>query len=148
MNAGRLAVARAEIALHAESPEAAAEWAERSLEVARRTLRRKYEARALTLLGQALARLRRRDEALAALKAAVTIADDLVGPPARWQTRAALGATAYALGDDESAAAAYDEAAGLVDSFAATLAPERAATVMGSPTVTEILSAVGRSTVA
>lgn len=144
---GRLAAARAEIALHAESPEAAVEWANTSLSVARRTLRRKYEARSLTLLGQALARLRRRDEALAALQAAVEIADDLVGPPARWQARGALGQAAYALGDDETAAAAFGEAASLVESFAATLADERAAGLLAAPAVGEIVAAAHGSRV-
>jgi class 3 adenylate cyclase/tetratricopeptide (TPR) repeat protein len=145
---GRLAVARAEIALRAESPESAAEWAERALSITRRTLRRKYEARSLTLLGQALARLRRADEAVGALRSAVEIADDLVGPPGRWQARAAFGEVSYALGHDETAAVAYDEAAGLVEAFVATVAQERAASVLSSPTVAEILSLAGRSPVA
>jgi tetratricopeptide (TPR) repeat protein len=70
------------------------------------------------LLGQALARLRRREEAFEALRSAVEIADDLVGAPARWHARAALGEASYTLGDDETAVAAYDEAASLVESFA------------------------------
>src|SRR5205823_12066688 len=74
--AGRLAAARAEIALHAETAESAVEWAQRSLVIARRTKRRKYEARSLTTLGEALVRLRRRDEALDALRRAVAIVDD------------------------------------------------------------------------
>src|SRR5207302_6531650 len=62
--AGRLLAARAEIALAAETPESAAEWAERAVDVARRTRRFKYEARSLTTLGEALVRLRRREEGL------------------------------------------------------------------------------------
>jgi tetratricopeptide (TPR) repeat protein len=145
---GRLAVARAEIALRAESPESAAEWADRALSLTRSTMRRKYEARSLTLLGQALARLGRRDDALAALRSAVPIADVLVGPPARWQARAALGEAAYELGDDDTAAAAYAEAADLVTGFLPTLAPQRAATVRASPVVAQIMSFVTQSTVA
>jgi class 3 adenylate cyclase/tetratricopeptide (TPR) repeat protein len=140
--AGRHLAARAEIALGAESPEAAAEWAERALVVARRTRRRKYEARTLATLGQALARLRRSAEALDALRTAVRIADDLVGPPARWDARAALGRVAYELGEDDEAAASYAEARELVDTFSATLAPERAATLARSPVVSEIRSLV------
>ena len=138
--AGRLLAARAEIALEAETPEEAAEWAERAVEVAGRTRRKKYEARSLTFLGQALARLGRRDEGLQALRFAVTLADELVSPPARWHARAALGRTAYALGEDDEAATAYREAAELVDAFSATLAPERAATLARSPLVDEIRS--------
>jgi class 3 adenylate cyclase/tetratricopeptide (TPR) repeat protein len=145
---GRLAVARAEIALHAETPESAAEWAERALTITRNTMRRKYEARALTLLGHALARLGSREEALAALRSAVAIADDLVGPPARWQARAALGAVAYSVGDDDAASAAYGEATRIVHDFVATLAQERAASVLASPTVSEILATAGPSPVA
>jgi class 3 adenylate cyclase/tetratricopeptide (TPR) repeat protein len=143
--AGRLLCARAEIALHAESPESAAEWAERALRVTRRTKRRKYEARSLTLFGQAQARLHRRDEAFEALRSGVEIADDLVGAPARWHARAALGEASYALGDDETAAVAYDEAASLVESFAATLAPERKERVIAAPPIDEILSLAGRT---
>ena len=141
---GRLLCARAEIALHAETPEAAAEWAGQAITVTRRTRRRKYEARSLTLLGQALARLGRREEAFAALRAAVEIADDLVGPPARWHARAALGEAAYALGDDETARVAFEEAAGLVETFAGALAPERRTRLLAAPPVAEILSLAGR----
>jgi tetratricopeptide (TPR) repeat protein len=139
--AGRLLAARAEIALEAETPESAAEWAQRAVEVARRTRRRKYEARSLTMLGQALVRLGRRDEGLQAVRAAVTIADKVVSPPARWHARAALGRIAYELGEDDEATSAYSEAAELVDAFSASLAPERAATLAKSPLVDEIRSA-------
>jgi tetratricopeptide (TPR) repeat protein len=145
---GRLAVARAEIALHAEPAESAVEWAERSLEIARRTRRRKYEARALTLLGQSLERLGRRQQALDALRAAVPIADALVGPPGRWHARAALAAAAASLGEDELAVRSFAEAATLIEDFAATLAPERANRLRGAPPIDEILSAAGRSRVA
>jgi tetratricopeptide (TPR) repeat protein len=139
--AGRLAAARAEIALEQGSPELAAEWAERGLELARRTRRRKYEAISLRTYGEALARLRRGEDALDALRSAVRIADDLVGHPGRWDARAALGRVAYALGKDDEAARAYREAAAIVDEFTAQLAPERAAVLAKSPVVAEIRSA-------
>src|SRR5581483_8107441 len=142
---GRLAAARAEIALEADPAEAAIEWAQESLAIARRTLRPKYEARSLTLLGRALARAGRRDDALAALRAAVPIADALVGEPARWEARAALGQVAYLLGDDEAAAAAYEEAAALVRVFASRLAPERAPVFLSRPPVARILTAASRA---
>ena len=138
--AGRLLAARAEIALEAETPETAADWAQRALEVARRTRRRKYEARSLTTMGEALTRLGRPDEGLQALRSAVTIADAIVSPPARWHARAALGRVAYAVGDDAEAATAYKEASELVEAFSASLAPERAATLAKSPLVNEIRS--------
>jgi class 3 adenylate cyclase/tetratricopeptide (TPR) repeat protein len=140
--AGRHLAARAEIALAAEGPAAAAEWAERALAVAQRTRRRKYEARTLTTLGQALAGLRRSGEALNALRTAVRIADDLVGPPGRWHARAALGRVAYEVGEDDEAATAYEEAAELVENFSATLAPQRAAMLAKSAIVSEVRSLV------
>jgi hypothetical protein len=48
---------------------------------------------------------------------------------------------AQAVGEDDLAGAAYAEARKLVDDFAATLAPERAATLALSPVVQEIRSA-------
>jgi class 3 adenylate cyclase/tetratricopeptide (TPR) repeat protein len=141
---GRLACGRAEIALHAESPESAVDWAQQAIVIARRTRRRKYEARSLTLLGQALARLGRRDEAYEALRSGVEIADALVGPPARWHARAALGEVSYALGDDETAAAAYDEAASQIESFSGAVAPERKARLLAAAPIDQILSLAGR----
>ena len=142
---GRLAVARAEIALHAEPAESAVEWAQRSLEIARRTRRRKYEARSSTLLGEAFARLGRREAALEALRAAVPIADALIGPPGRWQARAALAGAAASLGEDDVASDSYEEAATLIEEFAATLAPERSSRLLAAPPIEQILSAAGRS---
>jgi class 3 adenylate cyclase/tetratricopeptide (TPR) repeat protein len=142
---GRLAAARAEIALHAESPESAVEWAHRAIEVARETWRRKYEARSLSVLGEALARIGRRDEALRELRAGVAVADELVGPPGRWDARAALGRAAYAVGEDDVAATAYREAAELVETFASTLAPDRADRLVQAPAIAEILALAGRT---
>jgi class 3 adenylate cyclase/predicted ATPase len=140
---GRLTAARAEIALRAESPESAIEWAQRSVDLARRTRRRKYEARSLSNLGEALARLGRRDDAMQALEAAVTVADELIGAPGRWDARVALGRGAYLLGDDDRAATAYAEAAELVKRFASTLVPERATRLLGAPAVKEVFSLAG-----
>ncbi|HEX3326059.1 MAG TPA: AAA family ATPase [Actinomycetota bacterium] len=141
---GRLSAARSEIALRAESAESAIEWAQRSIDLARRTRRRKYEARSLSNLGEALARLGRRDEAMRELQSAVVVADELIGPPGRWDARAALGRGAYALGEDNRAATAYAEAAELVETFASTLAPERATRLLRAPAISEILSLAGQ----
>jgi class 3 adenylate cyclase/tetratricopeptide (TPR) repeat protein len=141
---GRLAAARAEIALRAEAPDSAVEWARKAAEIAHRTRRRKYEARSRSVLGEALARLGKREDALAALEAGVELADTLVGAPARWEARAALGRAAYALGDDDRAAAAYGEAAELIVGFAATLAPERAERLLAAPPIEELRRAAGR----
>jgi hypothetical protein len=100
------------------------------------------------LLGQALALLGRREEAFERLRAGVAVADDLIGPPARWQARAALAQVAQTVGDDDTAAVAYAEAGDLIESFATTLAPERAAHLLAAPTVEEIISLAGRRPVA
>jgi len=142
----RLAVGRAEIALHAEDPESAIEWAQKSRELARGTLRRKYEARALSILGEALARAGRHEDAIRELHAAVAVSDELINPPGRWNARAALGRAAYALGDDDRAAQAYGEAAALVETFAPTLAEERARRLLRAPSISEIMSLAGRQT--
>ena len=137
---GRLCTARAELALITETPESAAEWAQKAIDMAVRTRRRKYEARGRAMLGEALARLGRRDEALQELEAAVALADELVGQPARWQAQAALGRAAYALGDDDRAAGAYGGAGRLVDEFVGTLAPQRAGQLLKARVVEEIRS--------
>lgn len=81
------------------------------------------------------------------LHSAVAVADELVGQPRRWRARAALGRVAYAFGEDDVASSAYEEAGALVDSFAATLAPERAASLQAAPEVEEIASLAGRRAV-
>jgi tetratricopeptide (TPR) repeat protein len=138
---GRLAAARAEIALHAEPAEVAAEWAQKAIELSVSTRRRKYEAVARTTLGEAFAQLGRREEALAEHESAVRIADGLIGPPGRFKARAALARSAYALGDDERAETATTEGRKLVDDFTAALAPERADSVRDSRPVRELFAA-------
>src|SRR5205823_2919577 len=73
--AGRLLAARAEIALEAETPAEAAQWAQRAVDVARRTRRFQYEARSLTTLGKALVRLGQNEAGLEALRSAVPSAE-------------------------------------------------------------------------
>jgi class 3 adenylate cyclase/tetratricopeptide (TPR) repeat protein len=141
---GRLAAARAEIALHAESPEDAVDWAQRAREIAVGTRRRKYEGRSLVMLGEALTRLGRKDDALASLRSAVAVADELVGPPGRWEARAALARCAYALGDDGAAAAAHAAAVEIVEKFAATLSPERSQRLLAAPSVADLVALAGR----
>jgi len=136
--AGRLALARAEIALLAEPAESAAEWAQRAVDIARRTRRRKYEALSLRAYGEALARLGRGGDALTELRRAVRTSDELIGAPSRWAARASLGRVSYSLGEDDEAAGAYAEARTLLDEFTAKLAPQRAAKLATSPTVQEI----------
>jgi hypothetical protein len=125
-------VARAEIALHAEPPEVAAEWAAQAVETTVRTWRRKYEALARAHLGHALVALGRPSEGLAELRRAVATADALVNPVGRWESRASLAAALRATGDEAAAAAATDEARQILTGFAATLTPGRAETLLDS----------------
>ena len=81
------------------------------------------------------------------LRRCLTLADELVGPPARWEARSVLGKVSYELGDDDAAGTAYQEAGELIDGFVLTLAPERAAQLLASPDVDEIVSLVGRRAV-
>ena len=138
---GRLTVARAEIALLAEPPEIAAEWAARAVEVATRTHRRKYEAVARALLGRALVALGRPADGLRELRSSVEIADALVNPTGRWQARASLATELRATGDEAAAAMTADEARQILLDFAATLAPARAATLLAAPQAHEIMAA-------
>jgi tetratricopeptide (TPR) repeat protein len=142
---GRLLAGRAEIALRTEGPEAAIEWASRSLEIALRTRRKKYEVVTRRLLGEALTALGRRKEATAELRNAVALADELVNPPARWQALAALARTLYTFGEDEGAEAAFNTAGELIRSFAETLAPPRAQHLLDAGPIREILSATPRA---
>jgi tetratricopeptide (TPR) repeat protein len=136
---GRLAVARAEIGLHAEPTESAAEWAAKAVEVTVRTRRRKYEALARAHLGRALVRLDRSEDGLTELRAAVELADALVNPVGRWQTRASLAAALAEARNEEGAARAIGDARGLLTAFAETLSPGRAATLLDSPAARQLL---------
>jgi class 3 adenylate cyclase/tetratricopeptide (TPR) repeat protein len=138
---GRLAVARSEIALQADPPEEAAAWAAKAVDITSRTRRRKYEVQARSHLGLALARLGRGEEAVAELRTAVGIADDLVNPTGCWRSRAALAQGLRESGDEEGAARATIEAREILAAFASSLAPERAASLLGAPPVREILEA-------
>jgi tetratricopeptide (TPR) repeat protein len=135
---GRLTTAKAEIAVRTRDAEAE-EWAHRAVAVTTRTRRRKYEARARSLLGQAALAKGRIAEGLAELRLAVEIADALVNPPGRWAARADLSRALYESGDDDGAAATNREAVEIIDGFAATLAPQRATALLAAPAVQEIL---------
>ena len=136
---GRLAVARAEIAIHAEPPEDAAEWAAKAVEITVRTRRRKYEALARAQLGRALVALRRPEDGLPELRTAIRVADELVNPAGRWGPRAALAAALRETGDEAEGAVVATEAREIVTAFAATLAAGRAAALLGAPPVQELL---------
>ena len=91
MLVGKMAAARAELALDMGRPEEAAEWAGRALEMAEPVGRKKYEIAARVAFGRALVAMKRPEEAIAPLQTAVADADGLGTPPGRWGARAALG---------------------------------------------------------
>jgi tetratricopeptide (TPR) repeat protein len=141
--AGRMAALRSQMALASEGPEAAAEWAERAIAMARRVRRVKYEALARAVLGRALLALGREQDALRELRAAVRGADALENPAGRWRAKADLALALLATGDEDGAEAAFREAAGIIHETAASLAPERAERFRSAPPVAEILKTAG-----
>jgi class 3 adenylate cyclase/tetratricopeptide (TPR) repeat protein len=143
LGTGRLSVARAAIALRAEGPEEAAEHARKAIELTHRSLRRKYEALARTILGTALVALGRGEEGVSELRAAVEGADALGTPSGQWEALVALARALYETGDDDGAASAYGQAARVIKEFEATLTPEHAESMLAAPMVQEALSASG-----
>ena len=138
---GKMVWARAEIALGANEPEAAAEWAHKAIGMARSVHRQKYETAARATLGRALMDMKRPVDAIAELRTAVAGADELGSPPGRWGTRGALGEALYAAGDDDGAGRAFREAAGVIREVAQGLAAERANRLLAAPQVAEIMTA-------
>jgi class 3 adenylate cyclase/tetratricopeptide (TPR) repeat protein len=141
LGTGRLAVARAEIALQAEGPEQAVEEALKAIELARQGRRLKYETLARTILGTALVALDRWEEGLGELRTAVEGANRLGTPSGRWDALGALGKALYTRGDDDGAATAYHQAAEAIRAFASTLTAEHAKSLLAAPSISDILSA-------
>jgi tetratricopeptide (TPR) repeat protein len=140
---GRLLAARAELALLAEGPDAAAEWATKTIEAARPVKRLKYEAVGRMVLGRALLQNARKDDALEQLRLAVEVTDRLGGPQGRWQSRAALSEALHATGDDQGAQEAFNDASAIVREVAANLSPERAQRFLAAEPVTQLLARAG-----
>jgi tetratricopeptide (TPR) repeat protein len=139
----RLAYVRAEIARRSEGPEATVERATEAVERAVASRRRKYQADGRAILGTALVELGKADEGLAELQLAVRLADALGSPTAQWQIRSMLGQARYATGNDDGAATAYAEAAGVIRGYAANLKPEHAAGFLQAEPVREVLKVPG-----
>jgi hypothetical protein len=140
---GKLAAFRAEIALQTESPEAAAEWAQKAIAMARVVGRRKYEAAARVVLGKSLVAMGRVQDAVPELQAAVAAADELGSPAFRWRSRAELAAGQLADRDELAAALSIRAAAGIIREIEAGLALERAGRFVAVPQVAEVLRAAG-----
>jgi tetratricopeptide (TPR) repeat protein len=139
---GRLAAARAELELEMGRPDEAVAWARRALTLARRTRRRKYEAVTLETLGRALTAQGLADRAVSELRRAVSAADAVGSPLARWRARAALaGALARSSERDGESEVVWGEAAGIVRRVLGDLAPKRAARYRSDRRVAEVLAA-------
>jgi tetratricopeptide (TPR) repeat protein len=136
---GRLLAARADLALRAEGPDAAIEWAGKAVEAARPVKRLKYEAFGRMILGRAMCQARHPEEGVAELRRAVEIADRLGSPPARWQSRATLTEALYSTGDDNGAQEAFRDASAIVHDVAASLSPERSKRFLAAEPVSELL---------
>jgi tetratricopeptide (TPR) repeat protein len=138
---GKLAAARAEITLHTDGAEEAAEWAQKAIDMARPVRRLKYETVARTILALALLVTGRTSDSVAQLQTAVRDADRLGSPPGRWKTRAALGRALYALGRDDEAARAFREASDVIRDLAGGLSEGRAERFLNTAPVIEVLKA-------
>ena len=132
---GRLASVRADRELGGGHAEDAVTWAQRALDLARSTKRRKYEIASLITLGSALAAQGLKEDAARELRTAVALADGPGGSPLlRWRARAALGLAASREDDLQAAAS-------MIREVAASLAPERAARYLAAPQVAQVLDA-------
>jgi class 3 adenylate cyclase/tetratricopeptide (TPR) repeat protein len=138
---GKMAALRAGIALETESPEVAAEWAQKAIAMARTVRRAKYEAVARAVMGKALLAMGRHQEALSELHKAVKGADLLGDPAARWRARADLASVRGAMGDGDGQEKMFREAAGIIHAIEAGLAPERAKRFVATPQVARVLIA-------
>jgi tetratricopeptide (TPR) repeat protein len=136
---GKLAAARAEIALRAGEAEPAADWAQKAIGMAQPVGRLKYETVARTILAEALLAMGRVQEAVAELQTAIRDADRLGSPPGRWKSRAALGRALYAVGRDDEAERTFREASDVIQDVAKGLSPERAAGFLDAAPVLEVL---------
>jgi class 3 adenylate cyclase/tetratricopeptide (TPR) repeat protein len=143
--AGRLAEAKAEIALakgdHAEAARLAQEAIDRSREVQRA----KYELAARLVLGRALMALGQPERGIDELRTALDGIRRLGHPPTLWRAWWTLGTALAQTGKDDEAAAAAAAAANTLRTFAATLAPERSGPLLAAEPSREILSAAGSS---
>ena len=135
----RLFAGLAAFSLARGDPQSARGFAERVLEAATRTRSRKYVVRGWRLVGEIAAARRRWDEAEAALRQALPLAETIANPPELWRTQAALARLRVTQGDRPQAARAYQAARGVVDRVASGLADESLrASLFRLPLVEEI----------
>ena len=139
--AGKMAAARAELALLIDRFEESIEWAGQAMDMARRVHRKKYVAASRVILGRALLAMGRTSDGVAELRTAVRESDRLGSPPGRWQARAAFGKALFAAARDDEATSAFTEAGGIISDIASGLAPERAKRLLSADPIREVLKA-------
>lgn len=120
---GRLAAARAEIALGLGDTREAAEGAVAAVDHARRIHRPKYEMSSLRVLGEAQLRLGEPASAVATLERSLQIARSLGHPPSIWRAAASVAEAAAAAGRDDRAESAGRLSESTLRAFVDTLAP-------------------------
>jgi hypothetical protein len=103
--------------------------------------RRKYEAAARAILGQALIRFGDTDRGLIELRQAAADVDRLGSPAESWRTTAMLAKQLHATGDDAASAAAYERATALIVGYADRLRPDHASVFLAAQPVREVLKA-------
>ena len=143
--AGRLAEAKAEIALAKGDHAEAARLAQESIDQSRQVQRAKYELAARLVLGRALVALREPARGIGQLRMALDGIRRLGHPPTLWRAWWALATALAQMGQDVEAATAAGAAANTLRTFAATLAPERAELLLAAEPSREILSGGGSS---
>ena len=115
-------------------------WCTRAIELAEQGSRRKYLANARTTLGRVLTAQGDGERATTELRSAVALADELGSPLLRWQSRAALAQAERGVKGAASRAEEHArEAAEIIQSVAAGLSPERAATYLAAAPVVDAL---------
>jgi DNA-binding NtrC family response regulator/tetratricopeptide (TPR) repeat protein len=117
----RLFTSLGELWLLRGDPARATEFADRGLEVAARTSSRKNLVKGWRLRGQIALHRRQLDDAEAAFRQAVTIAEAIGNPTQLWKSRASLGRLHAARQRDELAGEAYRGACTVLDRVKASL---------------------------
>jgi class 3 adenylate cyclase/tetratricopeptide (TPR) repeat protein len=140
---GKMALARADVALRTGDMDTALDWAARTVDVSTSSGRRKYEGAGRSILGRCLLEMGRAAEALTELRTAVSIADVLGSSPGRWRSRVELAQALYTTGDDDGAEQAYREAAEVIRTMASGLSPGHRASFLSAALVAETLKAAG-----
>jgi tetratricopeptide (TPR) repeat protein len=117
----RLLAARGELCLAREDAKGALDYAEQCLQLAIQTSARKNQVKGWALQGKALAAQDRVEEAVAVLRKAASVADQIGNPPLIWKCHFALGQALTRPGRRSEARRHYATAAATVDRTAASL---------------------------